>query len=649
LRESDHGRFLKTLEDLALALLLKNDFQFDYVVGNPPYVRIQNIPQLLREYWAGQYDWAEGNFDIYIPFFERAITEWLREGGRLGFICSDRFLLANYAEHLRKQLPDYADVELLFDMRDTRVFKDALNYPAILIARRATVPQRSGFPVARAFADPEDGPRALLAEATQLTRRVRDGQRYVLGEHVDTFPETRDHLQPAAWYLMPAHERRVFEALAAAGTHRLEELTLTHSGGFQGMATGRDEILVLRVVRDDGGDVLTLVPKGGGSPVEIERAVLRPWLFGRDVERWHIAWDGWYVFFPYFKLDARYVLIPSTEYRSEFAFAARADYAGPFLDQDYPRAWEYVKRNEDTLRRREGGRYQRDKRDKHLWYGAARPQNMELYERPKVLVQVSSTAPDFALDADGKFVFTAGGTSGVYGVAFSEEIDLWLAVALLNSSPLDFFLKHVSTVYSGHAYSYGDQFLKHLPIRLPQSQQEQAIAEQIATLARELTTTKGRLRELERLQRDFPDPFLPELGVVELYPLRQLVAGTLRAAEIRVENVTFQPQLDGQWIMRFGRTTLRFPSEAHARLAETWLRVQSRANVRADDLLAVRVPARAEDCRRLLDLLAAQEAEIQRLSDYLTDGEAEVNALVAELYGLDREAMEVAEEFLARF
>ena len=164
-----------------------------------------------------------------------------------------------------------------------------------------------------------------------------------------------------------------------------------------------------------------------------------------------------------------------------------------------------------------------------------------------------------------------------------------------------------------------------------------------------MTATKGRLRELERQQRDFPDPLLLELGTVELYPLRQLVRGTPQAANIRGADVRFQPESDGGWAMHVGRTTLRFPSEAHARLAETWLRVQARASVRADDLLAMRVPARAEDCQRLLRLLAAQEAEAQRLSNQLTDGEAEVNALIAELYGLDREAMEVIEEFLARF
>ncbi len=646
--EYQDGRFLKTLEDLVLALLLKNDFAFDYVVGNPPYVRIQNIPELLRRYWAGSYAWAEGNYDIYIPFIERAVTEWLAEGGYLGIICSDRFLLANYARALRENLPEYADVRLIFDMRDTRVFRDALNYPAILIVQRRNDPQQETFIAARAFADPEEGPAHLVGEARRLIKRAREENTCARGEYVDAFPEKREHLTVTGWYLMPKRERAVFEKLETAGTHRLYELTVTQSGGFQGMATGLDDVLVLRLLQDEG-DELVLEPKGGGGPVRIERALLRPWLFGRDVERWHIAWAGWYVFFPYIYIDDHYHLIPSTPYRRKFDFAMRADYTGPFIDVDYPLAWEYVTRHEERLRGRENGRYHKGTRDEHLWYGAARPQNLEYYGFTKVLLQVSSTSPDFALDADGEFVFAAGGTSGVYGIVFKDEIPSWFVVALLNSTILDFYLKHVSTVYSGHAYSYGDQFIKNLPIRLPQNKDEKAIAEALADLAQALTSTKGRLREWEKKRGAFPEPFLPELGQVELYPFSRLITGAPQARHIRIGDVAFQPQLDGRWAMTFGRTTLTFPSEHHARLAEAWLRVRSRASVPVDELLRLRVPVRPEDAQRLLNLLRAAEAEIERLQSRLDDGEAEVDRLVARLYGLKDEETHIIEDFLARF
>lgn len=58
--EYNDGRFLQTIEDLVFSILLKSgdEIKFDYVVGNPPYVRIQNIPNLQRDYWAGRYEWV---------------------------------------------------------------------------------------------------------------------------------------------------------------------------------------------------------------------------------------------------------------------------------------------------------------------------------------------------------------------------------------------------------------------------------------------------------------------------------------------------------------------------------------------------------------------------------------------------------------
>jgi hypothetical protein len=86
-------------------------------------VRIQKIPQHVKEYWDGRYEWAERNYDLYIPFMERAIQAagqdgWLTKGGRLGFITSDRFLNVDYDGKLREELPKGLKVDLLVDFRD---------------------------------------------------------------------------------------------------------------------------------------------------------------------------------------------------------------------------------------------------------------------------------------------------------------------------------------------------------------------------------------------------------------------------------------------------------------------------------------------------------------------------------------------------
>ena len=80
----DDGRFLKTIEDLVLAVFLKHDLTYAFVVGNPLYVRIQKIPEHVKEYWEGKYEWTEHNYDLYVPFLERVV----RSGDRAGWLAT---------------------------------------------------------------------------------------------------------------------------------------------------------------------------------------------------------------------------------------------------------------------------------------------------------------------------------------------------------------------------------------------------------------------------------------------------------------------------------------------------------------------------------------------------------------------------------
>ena len=110
--------------------------QYDFVVGNPPYVRQELIPKpLLAEYrarYATMYDRA----DIYIPFIERSLSV-LSEGGNLGFICADRWMKNRYGAPLRGLIADQFHLKIYVDMVDTRAFhSNVIAYPAITIISR---------------------------------------------------------------------------------------------------------------------------------------------------------------------------------------------------------------------------------------------------------------------------------------------------------------------------------------------------------------------------------------------------------------------------------------------------------------------------------------------------------------------------------
>lgn len=117
-------------------LLTEMPGHFTHVVGNPPYLRQEQIPAaLLTEYrlrYATIYDRA----DLYVPFFERGL-DLLGEGGTLGFICSDRWMKNKYGGPLRTKIARDFHLACYVDMVDTPAFNSpVIAYPAITVITR---------------------------------------------------------------------------------------------------------------------------------------------------------------------------------------------------------------------------------------------------------------------------------------------------------------------------------------------------------------------------------------------------------------------------------------------------------------------------------------------------------------------------------
>ncbi|MBO8174614.1 MAG: N-6 DNA methylase [Thermococcus sp.] len=75
---------------------------FDFIIGNPPYVRIQNLKKESKEYvdfLNKFYETAHKNYDLALPFIERGYR-LLKEKGELGFIVTKKWMKADYGENL---------------------------------------------------------------------------------------------------------------------------------------------------------------------------------------------------------------------------------------------------------------------------------------------------------------------------------------------------------------------------------------------------------------------------------------------------------------------------------------------------------------------------------------------------------------------
>ena len=117
-------------------LLAPLEGQFDFVVGNPPYVRPELIPAPLLAEYRSRYQTMYDRADIYIPFIERSLSA-LSAGGTLGFICADRWMKNRYGGPLRSLVAERFHLKIYVDMVGTPAFhSDVIAYPAITIISR---------------------------------------------------------------------------------------------------------------------------------------------------------------------------------------------------------------------------------------------------------------------------------------------------------------------------------------------------------------------------------------------------------------------------------------------------------------------------------------------------------------------------------
>lgn len=107
--------------------------KFHFVVGNPPYVRQELIPDDLMAEYRNLYATIYDRADLYVPFIERSLG-LLEEDGALGFICADRWMKNRYGGPLRAMVARGFHLKYYVDMVDTDAFESEVSaYPAITV------------------------------------------------------------------------------------------------------------------------------------------------------------------------------------------------------------------------------------------------------------------------------------------------------------------------------------------------------------------------------------------------------------------------------------------------------------------------------------------------------------------------------------
>ena len=103
---------------------------FDVVIGNPPYIRVQDLQHNLIDYYKSTFVVAHKRIDISILFIELG-HKILSPKGYLSYITSNQFLKAEYGRAIREFLKGYLQVNI--DYSKVSVFDGLATYVSVFL------------------------------------------------------------------------------------------------------------------------------------------------------------------------------------------------------------------------------------------------------------------------------------------------------------------------------------------------------------------------------------------------------------------------------------------------------------------------------------------------------------------------------------
>ncbi len=430
---AEHGVPVADVDAILDAWIIRDDFllrafsdaSFDFVVGNPPYVRQERIPAPLLAAYRARYETLYDRADLYVPFVERGIS-LLKPGGRLAFVCSDRWTKNRYGGPLRALVARTCALEHYLDLTGVQAFdRDVVAYPSVFVLRR-TAPDDDAGDVT-AVGDSAHRPVESLPDLARAMRRARAVSTATEGDGA--------HVAAAVDGPAPAKRPVRLVAGAVAGSapwlmdsgdvlalaRRLEATlpTLEETGcrvGI-GVASGLDRVYV-RLQAD--------------LPVEPERML--PLVMAGDLHEAALRWGG------------RVVLNPFEEDGSLAPLTA------------FPRFAAYLRAHETAIRARQVAR--RSPADR--WYRTIDRITPSLAARPKLLIPDIKGASTVVYD-EGHFY----PHHNLYHVTTAGE-DAWDLRALqtvLRSRIGEFFVALYCVKMQGGFRRFQAQYVRR--VRLP--------------------------------------------------------------------------------------------------------------------------------------------------------------------------------------
>jgi type I restriction-modification system DNA methylase subunit len=471
---------------------------FDCIVGNPPYVKLQNfrkkyaeVADFLRNgknadgtpvYMSAQ----KGNFDLFLPFIEKGI-HLLNAHGRMGYIAPSLWRYNEYGEGLRQFLHDGKYLDRWIDFGNYQVFEDAITYTALQFYSKT----------------PKKDVRFVFAHDGAVSNTPDwDDKNWKM--------DYKSLSASDPWVLVPGHERALSDRLQKSCL-RLDDKKVTRAI-FQGLITSADHIYHLDKL---GLNTYLHKPKlGDPYEIKIEDTIMRPLVSGQEAKRYTAPETNTYILFPYTVNNEQVSLISPDKMQIE-----------------YPNAWKHLLGYEEALRKREAtltkngdfdldqdGNIKKAPFNNDEWYRFGRHQNIDKQDEQKLIV--AQTVPNMRVCSDEDAAFCLNNVR-VNGILPADKNDYNFLHGVLNSRLIDWIFRRIAKPKEGGFFEANKQFIAPLPIVKAKPEQKAEVGNRAKALQELHTKRRDKLKALEKrfdacpIKKHNDDWLFPEIGKID--------------------------------------------------------------------------------------------------------------------------------------
>lgn len=396
------------------SLRCKWPYQFDVVVGNPPYVKFQDLDDITRTFLLESYQTTKmGTYNLYFAFFELGLNI-LNEEGKLGYITPNNYFTSLSGEPLRMFFQENKSIYQIVDFDATKVF-EVQTYTAITFLNK-----KKNEHIRYDRIDRDETPNAFLS-------------------NISLTPNNYSDLSAKKWRLLCGEERANIQIIENCGQPLGELMNIC-----VGIATLKDDIYFIDIINED--DKYYYVRKKSRDFV-IEKEITKPLVKISDMKTMSdIKNNKRRIIFPYKTVKGKVVPIEEEG-----------------LKKEYPHCYKYLLSVKDILDGRGKGKHKYSP-----FYAYGRTQGLNRFGA-RIYTPTFSLKPRFLFDADEDSFFTNG-----YGLYFKEEglfanpitrkdnVDVLLKI--INSCVMDYYVTKTSVAIEGGYPCYQKNFIERFTI-----------------------------------------------------------------------------------------------------------------------------------------------------------------------------------------